>query len=55
MERCSKLKSPAGMIVGVNPIGTSFRILLDGRKLPLTLHASYIELEDEQQPASTTE
>jgi hypothetical protein len=55
MERCSKLKSPTGMIVGVNPIGTSFRILLDGRKLPLTLHASYIELEDEQQPASAAE
>jgi hypothetical protein len=55
MERCSKLKSVTGMIVGVNPIGTSFRILLDERKLPLTLHASYIELEDEQQPASTAE
>jgi hypothetical protein len=48
MERCSKLKSPTGTIVGANPICTSFRILLDGRKLPITLHASYIELEDEQ-------
>jgi hypothetical protein len=55
MERCSKLKSPTGMIVGVNPICTSFRILLDGRKLPITLHASYIELEDEQQPAGAAE
>jgi hypothetical protein len=55
MERCSKLKSATGMIVGANPICTSFRILLDGRKLPITLHASYIELEDEQQPAGAAE
>ena len=55
MERCSKLKSPTGMIVGTNPIRTSFRILLDGRKLRITLHASYIELEDEQQPAGAAE
>jgi hypothetical protein len=31
MERCSKLKSPTGMIVGTNRICTSFRILIDGR------------------------
>jgi hypothetical protein len=54
-ERCSKLKSHTGMIVGANPIGTSFRILLDGRKLPLTLHASYIELDDEEQPSNAAE
>ena len=48
IERCPKFKNPTrGIIVGVNSIGTSFRILLDGRKLPVTLHMSYIELEDE--------
>jgi len=50
IEHCSKFKSPTGMIVGANQIGTAFRILLDGRKLSVTLHVSYIELEDEQQP-----
>jgi hypothetical protein len=55
IQRCSKFKSPTGMIVGANPIGTAFRILLDGRKLPVTLHVSYIELEDEQQPAGAAE
>jgi hypothetical protein len=43
------------MIVGGNPIGTSFRILLDGRKLPLTLHASYIELDGEQRLSGAAE
>ena len=45
-RRCSKLKSHTGTIVGINPGGTSFRILIDGRKLPLTLHVSYIESEE---------
>ena len=43
------------MVVGANPIGTSFRILLDGRKLPVTLHVSYIELVDELQPSCAAE
>jgi hypothetical protein len=52
IERCPKFKNPiSGIIVGANAIGTSFRILLDGRKLPVTLHVSYIELEDELQPS----
>jgi hypothetical protein len=54
-ERCHRLKSHTGIIVGANPIGTSFSILLDGRKLPLTLHASYIELDDEQRPSGAAE
>jgi hypothetical protein len=54
-ERCYRLKSHTGIIVGANRIGTSFRILLDGRKLPLTLHASYIELDDEQRPSGASE
>jgi hypothetical protein len=55
IERCYRLKSQTGMIVGGNPIGTSFRILLDGRKLPLTLHASYIELDGEQRLSGDAE
>ena len=56
IERCPKFKNPTrGIIVGVNSIGTSFRILLDGRKLPVTLHVSYIELEDELQQSCTLE
>jgi hypothetical protein len=53
IERCPKFKNPTcGIVVGANSMGTSFRILLDGRKLPITLHVSYIELEEEQQPCS---
>jgi hypothetical protein len=56
MERCPKFKNPTrGIIVGVNLIGTSFRILLDGRKLPVTLHVSYIELDDERKPSCAAE
>ena len=56
IERCPKFKNPtSGVIVGANSIGTSFRILLDGRKLPVTLHVSYIELDDELQPPSAAE
>jgi hypothetical protein len=56
IERCPKFKSPTrGIIVGANLIGTSFRILLDGRKLPVTLHVSYIELDDELQPSCAAE
>lgn len=55
-ERCPKFKNPTrGIVVGANLIGTSFRILLDGRKLPVTLHVSYIELEDELQPCCAVE
>jgi hypothetical protein len=50
IERCSKLKVRTGVVVGINPNGTSFRVLIDGRKLPRTLHESYIEPEEEVQP-----
>jgi hypothetical protein len=50
IERCSKLKVRTGVVVGINPSGTSFRVLIDGRKLPRTLHESYIEPEEEVQP-----
>jgi hypothetical protein len=32
-----------GVIVGINPTGSSFRIVMEGRRQPVTLHASYIE------------
>ena len=55
VERCSRLKSQTGIVVGGNPIGTSFRVLIDGRKLPVTLHVSYIELAEGLQPSSAAE
>jgi len=45
VERCPKLKSHFGIIVGVSHGGKSFRVLIDGRKMPLALHESYIEAE----------
>jgi hypothetical protein len=51
----SAVQSLSRIIVGANAIGTSFRILLDGLKLPVTLHVSYIELEDELQPSRAAE
>ena len=45
VERCPKLKSHFGIIVGVSHGGKSFRVLIDGRKMPLALHESYIETE----------
>lgn len=43
IKRCRRLKKPTGVIIGVSPTGSSFRVLLDGRKQPVTLHESYIE------------
>jgi hypothetical protein len=45
IERCPRLKRRNGVIVRVNPIGTSYRVLLDGRKSTITLHQSYVEPE----------
>ena len=42
-KRCRKLKARTGLIVGISPTGSSFRIVLEGRRQPVTLHASYIE------------
>jgi hypothetical protein len=50
IERCAKLKSRTGLIVSINPGGTSFRVLIDGRKLPVTLHQSYVEPDEERHP-----
>jgi hypothetical protein len=48
IKRCPKFKSHTGTIVGVSATGTSLRILIDGRKLPVTLHKSYVELQPQQ-------
>jgi hypothetical protein len=42
-ERCPKLKSQTGVIVSRNG-PSSVRVLFDGRKEPLTLHLSYVEI-----------
>jgi hypothetical protein len=56
IERCPKFKNPTrAIVVGANSIDTSFRILLDGRKLPVMLHVSHIELENERQPSRAIE
>jgi hypothetical protein len=49
IERSRKLRSRTGVIVRMNPGRTSFRILFDGRKLPVTPHES-VEPEEEQRP-----
>ena len=42
-ERCPKLKSETGVVVRRNGPST-VRVLFDGRKQPLTLHLSYVEM-----------
>ena len=44
-ERCPKLKNHTGIVVGKSPRSNAFRVLIDGRKMPITLHESYIELQ----------
>lgn len=43
--RCPKLKNDTGLVVGKSPQSNAFRVLIDGRKMPITLHESYIELQ----------
>lgn len=45
IERCPRLKSHTGIIVGTAKRGNAFRVLIDGRKVPLMLHESYVEAE----------
>jgi hypothetical protein len=47
IKRCPGLKSRTGVIVGLSPTGSSFRVLLEGRRQPITLHESYIEPDSE--------
>ena len=42
-ERCPKIKVNTGIIVSRNG-PSSVRVLFDGRKYPLTLHLSYVEM-----------
>jgi hypothetical protein len=42
-ERCPKLKNHTGIVISKGP--HAFRVLIDGRKMPITLHKSYIEAE----------
>jgi hypothetical protein len=43
-ERCPRLKSNTGVIVSRSG-RSSVRVLLDGRKHPVTLHLSYVECD----------
>jgi hypothetical protein len=43
--RCPRLKSHTGVIIGKSHLGKAYRVLLDGRKMPLALHEGYIETE----------
>ena len=44
-QRCPKLKNYNGIVVGKSLHSNAFRVLIDGRKMPITLHESYIELQ----------
>lgn len=55
IQRCPKFKSQTGTVVSVSATGTSFRILIDGRKLPLTLHKNYVESFQEPRAACELE
>jgi hypothetical protein len=46
-ERCRKFKSRTGVIVGLSPTGSSLRVMLEGRRQPMTLHESYVEPDSE--------
>jgi hypothetical protein len=43
--RCPKLKDDTGVVIGKSPQSNAFRVLIDGRKMPITLHESYIEAQ----------
>jgi hypothetical protein len=47
IKRCRRLKSRTGVVVGLSPTGSSFRVLLEGRRQPMTLHESYVEPDSE--------
>lgn len=45
IERSSKKAKLTGVIIGMSSRTSAIRVLMDGRKMPDTIHASYIELE----------
>jgi hypothetical protein len=44
-ERCPRLKNGSGVILRRNGPST-IRVLFDGRKQPITLHESYVEIPE---------
>jgi hypothetical protein len=42
-ERCPKLNR-TGVVIGPAGRSDAIRVLIDGRKTPMTLHASYVEI-----------
>jgi len=43
--RHPRLADKEGTIVGASRLNSSIRVLFDGRKVPISLHREYIELE----------
>ena len=43
--RCPKLKNDTEIVISRSPQSNAFRILIDGRKMPITLHESYVEAQ----------
>jgi hypothetical protein len=42
-ERCPRLSS-TGVVIGSAGRSDAIRVLMDGRKTPMTLHVSYVEM-----------
>jgi hypothetical protein len=43
-ERCPRIANQTGIIVGKATRSNAIRILLEGSKMPISLHPSYIEI-----------
>jgi len=43
--RCPRIAERQGVVVGVGRYSDSLRVLLDGSKLPVSLHRDYLEQE----------
>jgi hypothetical protein len=41
--RCPRIAEKQGVVVGVGRYSKSLRVLLDGSKLPVSLHRDYLE------------
>jgi hypothetical protein len=53
IKRCPGLKSRTGVVAGLSPTGSSFRVILESRRQPITLHESYIEPDSEHSKTAT--
>ena len=47
-SRCPRIKVHTGVIIRTTDGSDAVRVLLDGRKAPVTIHSSYLALEAEQ-------